>query len=152
MRDVNRCDLLAVAESAFKILQAHAFDHQGDYVWAVELTVGRALKEVSGWAFVDRHTIEVRFERQPSMQPPGFLSGSYLSLGVEESTLAQLFDRPSEADISHLEALVRDFVGKCRFCVRSVTDVASGASLKQATAYRYGCATIPITRAGSHAR
>lgn len=149
MNDVHEHDLLAVAESSFKILQAQAFNHEEDYPWVVELLVGRGLKEVHGWVFLDRHHVELRFERFPAMQPPGFLSGAYLSQGVEDSSLALLYQDPSEADINYMEAAVRDFIGKCRFCVRSIMDVATGTPSIQATAYRYGCATIPIKRSES---
>lgn len=126
--------------------------NEGDYVWVVELAVRRASREVTGWVFVDQRITELRFEVNPSMLPPGFISGSYLSCAVADSSLALLFDNTSQADIDDLEAAIRYFIGKCMFCVRSITDVTTGEVRKKATAYRYGCATIPITRARNNAR
>lgn len=136
----------AIAEQWIKILQASVFGHGDQPVWIVKLTVGKGQKEVDGWIFVEPNITELRFESDPAMAPPGFLSGSYLSQGVEESSLALLFDSPCEKDVAYMESYIKKFIEKCKFCVRTLTDISTATCWQEATSYRYGCATIPIKR------
>jgi len=132
----------AIAEHWIRILQASFFSHDGLPVWIVNMTVGKGQWEVDGWVFFEPQYMELRFECCPSMAPPGFLSGEYLSQGVEESSLALLF----EVDVADIEKDIRTFIGKCKFCIRTLTDIATATCWQEATSYRYGCATIPIKR------
>lgn len=136
----------AIAEHWIKILQASFFSHDGLPVWIVNMTVGKRQCEVDGWVFVDPQYMELRFESYPSIAPPGFLSGEYLSQDIEESSLALLFDNPRQVDVADIEKDIRAFIGKCVFCVKTLTDIATATCWQEATSYRYGCATIPIKR------
>ncbi len=136
-----------IAELWIKILQASVYEHNDLSVWIVKLTVGKGQREVDGWVFVEPKNLEFRFESYPVMAPPGFLSGRYLSQGVDESSLALLFDSPREEDVTHIESYIRRFIDKSKFCVRTLTDITTETSRQEATSYRYGCATIPIKRA-----
>lgn len=136
-----------IAEHWIKILQASVYEHDHMPVWIVKLAVGKGQREVDGWAFVEPQNMELRFESYPEMAPPGFLSGRYLSKGVDESSLALLFDSPCEEDVAHMESCIRRFIEKCKFCVRTLTDISTETRWQEAASYRYGCATIPIERA-----
>jgi hypothetical protein len=134
------------AEHWMKILQASFYSHYDRPVWIVELSVGKGQQEVDGWVFVEPDYMEIRFESHPSMAPPGFLSGKHLSQGINESSLALLFENPCEEDVASMESNIRRFIDGCIFCVRTLTDVANETCRHEATSYRCGCATIPIKK------
>lgn len=146
LRSTKGDDPCILGKHYFKILQACTFVQDGNQEWVIELTVGKGRREIDGWVFIDRHHTELRFEMSPSMEPPGFLLGVYLSQGIDETSLALLFDDPSATDIAELEDSIRSFINKCCFSVRTLTELSTGTNRHEAMAYRYGCATIPIRK------
>jgi len=143
IRNVNH-PFSEIAEHWMKILQASVYEHDHIPVWIIKLTVGKGQREVDGWVFAEPQNMELRFESYPEMAPPGFLSGRYLSQGVDESSLTLLFDSPCEEDVAHMESNIINFINKSNFCVRTLTDIEAKTCRREATSYRYGCATIPI--------
>ena len=135
-----------IAEHWIKILQASVYEHDALPVWIVKLTVGKGQKEVDGWVFVEPQNMELHFKSYPDIALQGFLPGRYLSQEAEESSLALLFDSPCKEDVAHMEAYIRRFINKCKFCVRTLADISAETRLNEAVSYRYGCATIPIKR------
>lgn len=136
----------AISEHWIKIIQASFYRHENIPVWLVKLAVGKGQKEVEGWIFFEPDFMEIRFERHLSMEPPGFLSGRYLTQGVSDSSLALLYDSPCKEDLAYIESYIKKFIEKCKFCVRTLMDISTATYWQEAISYRYGISTIPIRR------
>ncbi|HEX3036590.1 MAG TPA: hypothetical protein VHT73_15945 [Thermodesulfobacteriota bacterium] len=141
---VTKCDDPSNTLS-FKILSARYFEHDHSSVWVVEMLVGNLDRDVKGWAFLERDFIELRFERYPAMEPPGFISGKYFSYGIDDSSLEDILDHPSEYGIQWIESNIRQFLRNCTFCVRALADTESKLFFQEAESYRYKKEKIPIT-------
>lgn len=149
VRYSSRTELHAqVAQLSFRIKQASVYDQGPTQVWVVELSVGRDEREVDGWVFIEPEFMELRFDQHDTMEPPGFLSGRYLRQTTETSSLGLLFDAPTDENLITMEDAIKRFIDGCLFCVRSVTDTATGDQHTSATVYRHNRTTIPIRRKG----
>lgn len=136
IREVNN-PLEENTEHWINVLQASIYNHNNLPVWIVKLAVGKGQKEVDGWVFIEPKIMELRFEIYPSMEPPGFLSGRYLSQSVEESSLAFLFDCPCDNDLFYIKSYIIKKINNCIFCVRTLTDITSDMSWHEAISYRH---------------
>jgi hypothetical protein len=132
---------------SFKIIGADFFEYSSNGWWIVNLEVGNGLSDVTGWAFVGDELTELRFEHFPTGDPPAMLTGYKIAVPYENNALTTLIEQSCHGKVEYLENLIKGYLNRCMFCVRSLACVGSVESVSKAIAYRYAKKIIPISKA-----